>query len=258
MAKKLKEYYDEKLLHFLAEKILNVKGSFNTKSFIKSSLNELKGLELKDRIKLIGKNIHENLEGQYPEQIKILEKILGDENLTSFGTFYNYFWQWCLSSVVEQYGLEYKRESMDFIYKLTKRSTGEFAIRPFLIEDPQFVFKKMKKWSQDDNFHVRRLSSEGLRPLLPWAKKCTHFIEKPEPVFKLLKSLNHDSDRYVVNSVANHMGDMLKLNYEAAMNELLSWSDTDDTETKWLIRHSVRNLRKKENKEAMELTERMK
>ena len=29
----------------------------------------------------------------------------------------------------------------------------------------------MLKWSQSKNVHVRRLSSEGIRPRLPWAKK---------------------------------------------------------------------------------------
>jgi len=54
------------------------------------------------------------------------------------------------------------------------------------------------------------------------------------------------------------MGDMLKLNREYTMRELNEWSKNAKDNTKWIIRHAVRNLRKKEDNEAIDLTERMK
>ena len=131
-------------------------------------------------------------------------------------------------------------------------------MRPFMLEDPEYVFSRLSSWSQDSNFHVRRLSSEGLRPLLPWAKKCVHFVNQPKALFKMLKGLSNDPEKYVLTSVANHMGDMLKLNPDATKVELDRWSRKAPDNTRWLIRHAIRNLRKKEDAWAIELTDKMK
>ena len=258
MAKKLKEYFDQTHIDDLSASIRKVSDAFNSRSFKLNAKKDLEEYELKDRIRRIAAALHNSMDGSYEEKIRVLSRILGPENPGSFGSFNDYFWQWTLSSVVEQFGLEHRETSMDFIYELTKRSTGEFAIRPFLIQDPEYVFSIMRKWSKDKNFHVRRLSTEGLRPILPWAKKCTYFVDKPAAMFRHLNSLKSDKERYVVNSVANHMGDMLKLNYEFSMLELEKWSSTANETTKWLIRHAVRNLRKKEDRRAIELTRKMK
>ena len=55
----------------------------------------------------------------------------------------------------------------------------------------------MKQWSTDDNFHVRRLSCEGVRPKLPWAKKLDVFVENPKPILPILNKLKDDKSKYV-------------------------------------------------------------
>lgn len=257
MAKKLKEYFDEACIDGLAIDISRQYRDFEKSSFKKHALDGLQKLELKDRVSQIGSSIYNHLDGTLSSKLLVLKNILGPENPGSYGTFNTYFWTWCLSSVVEQFGMEDREASMDFIYELTKRSTGEFALRPFLIHDPEYVFKKARIWSVDKNFHVRRLSSEGLRPLLPWARKCTYFVEKPTPVFNLLKSLASDEEKYVLTSVANHMGDMLKLNFESSILELESWANLDSDSTNWLIRHALRNQRKKGIQRAISLSEKL-
>ena len=258
MAKKLKEYFDKQMLQFFSEKLIEIVDDFDSKSFVNKTNKLLTPLELKDRVKVIGQALFDYIPGGYKETLSVLHEILGPENENDFGTFNDFFWIWPISSVVEQFGFEYKKESLGLIYEITKRGTGEFAIRQFIQDDPKGMLVVMEEWSKDKNFHVRRLSSEGWRPLLPWAKKIDAFIENPKPIAKILKTLNKDSSRYVQTSVANHMGDLLKVNYEFAMPELLKWSKTKDVNTKWIIRHAVRNLRKKGNEEAIELTERMK
>jgi 3-methyladenine DNA glycosylase AlkC len=61
--------------------------------------------------------------------------------------------------------------SLNFIKELTKRFTGEYAIRPLLATKPKETIKTTVKWSKDENVHVRRLASEGVRISLPWSKK---------------------------------------------------------------------------------------
>jgi len=255
--KKLKDYFDDQCVVDISSKLTAVQDHFPTKLFIKDATGGLEDLELKARVKKIGNSIYKYLPGVLDQKLETLHLILGPPNPGSYGTFNDYFWQWCLSSVVEQYGHEDREASMAFIYELTQRSTGEFAVRPFLMKDPDFVFQRLKSWSAETSFHVRRLCSEGLRPLLPWASKCIYFVDNPKAVFKLLRSLSRSEEKYVLTSVANHMGDMLKLNYDMTMLELEAWSETDNKSMRWLIRHALRNPRKKGDKRAIDLSDKM-
>lgn len=76
------------------------------------------------------------------------------------------------------------------------------------------------KWSRSPNLHARRLSSEGLRPRLPWAKKLDIFIYEPLPILPILNNLKDDKSRYVQKSVANCLNDILKDNLKIGMTIL--------------------------------------
>ena len=74
------------------------------------------------------------------------------KNELETGTFTNYYWINPVSRYVEKYGLEHYALSIRAIEEITKRSTGEFAIRPFLERYPEKALKQMYRWSEDDNF----------------------------------------------------------------------------------------------------------
>jgi len=46
--------------------------------------------------------------------------------------FTKYYWIMPIAKYVEKYGLDHFSESMDAIEKITKRNTGEYAIRRFI------------------------------------------------------------------------------------------------------------------------------
>ena len=253
MAKKLKLYFDDQLAKDLAGLLAEQLTGFNNNSFAKQIISQIDDFELKDRVKIFGKALYEFIPGSYKEKLEVLQSIMGPENPNSYGTFMEYFWLWTFSSVVEQYGVEERDASLSFIYELTKRATGEFAIRQFIEQDPKATVRLMQKWSRDKNFHVRRLSTEGLRPLLPWAPKLKVFVDNPDPVFVILERLKTDPEKYVHTSVANHIGDYLKVNYDYTMDVLKFWVKSDSDITKWVIKHGTRNLRKKEDQGVMEL-----
>jgi len=257
MAKKLKEYFNKEMLVFFADKLSEKVNDFDKIAFVRTTNKLILPLELKDRVKVVGQKLNEFIPGNYTQKTQVLLSILGPENDGDFGTFNDFYWVWPISSVIEQFGLEHKKESLDLIYNITKRGTGEFAIRQFIEKEPKVMLKQMKKWSKDKNFHVRRLSSEGWRPRLPWAKKLDVYLDDLNPVVHILQSLNDDSSRYVQTSVANHMGDLLKINREYTIDVLNDWSMAATDNTKWIIRHAIRNLRKKNDEEALALTERM-
>ena len=86
---------------------------------------------------------------------------------------------------------------MSAIEEITKRGTGEYAVRVFIKKYPQDSLKTMTQWACSSNFHLRRLASEGLRPKLPWASKLEIFINDPSPVFAVLEILKEDDVRFV-------------------------------------------------------------
>ena len=103
----------------------------------------------------------------------------------------------------------------------------------------------MTHWAQSDNFHLRRLSSEGLRPKLPWAKKLDLFTENPTPVFAILELLKDDPIKFVMKSVGNHLADYLKLNPSRALLLLDRWAaDPNATPHRhWIIKHAKRKFK---------------
>jgi len=253
----LKNYFGIELLNDLSYKILRIQKNFDSNSFIEETSPLLEHLELKDRTYTIADGIEKYLPGGYEKQIAVLVKILGPENPDSYGTFMKFFWTWVIGAFIERHGLAHGELSIRAIKELTKRGTGEFAIRPLIRNNPQALLKVMHLWSLDENFHVRRLSSEGLRPNLPWAKKMTLFIDNPDPVFSIINNLKNDSQKYVQTSVANLVNDYLKVNNSYAMHIIRSWSKSPQIHTKWIIKHAIRNYRKKKEPWALKMTEKM-
>jgi len=122
--------------------------------------------------------------------------------------FTDYYWILPIAQIVEDCGLMDIKLSMGALEEITKRSTGEWAIRPYLNEYPKKTQKQMKSWAKDNNFHVRRLASEDIRINLPWAMKMPQFIDDP-PIIEIISLHKDDPSRYVQKSVANNINDLL-------------------------------------------------
>ena len=91
------------------------------------------------------------------------------------------FAAWPLIDWVGEYGLDQFDASLKALRKLTELFSAEFAIRPFLIEDPDRALRHLKTWLDDPNEHVRRLISEGTRPRLPWGRRLAHVSSRIPP-----------------------------------------------------------------------------
>lgn len=252
--KQLKYYYGKELAELLADKITPVYTKFNRMDFIKTISKRVKDLELKARVEVITDALREFLPSNYKSSVNILLKILGPENENETGMFKEYYWLMPVALYIEKYGLDDFDTSINAIYEITKRNTGEYAVRPFIRKYPDKTLKVMKKWSKDKNVHVRRLSSEGCRPRLPWSEKLDEFIKDPAPIIPILENLKEDRSMFVKKSVANSVNDILKDNYGQGIKLLKEWSKSKNPDTKWIIKHALRNEIKKRNPEALKLT----
>lgn len=251
--KKLKYWFDGELAVNLAEKIGHRYPGFDTEKFVQRISAGVGGLELKDRVELMADALAENMFPEYTHSLKILIDILGPENPLETGIFTEGYWVMPIAKYVEKYGIDDFEISMRGIEEITKRNTGEYAIRPFLVRYPSKTDQQMAAWSRNANFHVRRLASEGMRPRLPWAAKLDRLIADPAPILPVLENLKDDPSRYVQKSVANNLHDILKDNREIAMKVVRSWSVGATKPRRWIIRHSLRNAVKAGDREAAEI-----
>lgn len=147
-----------------------------------------------------------------------------------------------IGKFIEMYGLEYFDDSIGAIEEITKRNTGEYAIRPFLRTYPERTIAVMQQRAVSPNFHLRRLASEGCRPKLPWATKLDTFIENPAPVFLILERLIADPIKFVQKSVSNNLTDYLKVNKDAAIAFIKQFEKSENKHTQWILKHATRKI----------------
>ncbi len=143
--------------------------------------------------------------------------------------------------------------ALDLLHAATQRFSMEFYIRPFLNRWPDETLARLSDWAEDDNYHVRRLVSEGTRPKLPWAKAVTL---SPDQTLPLLDRLHADTTRYVTRSVANHLNDLTKSHPDLAMDQLEAWSARGNQQAKeldWMTRHALRTRVKAGHPRAMKM-----
>ncbi|SFH65247.1 3-methyladenine DNA glycosylase AlkC [Tindallia magadiensis] len=230
------------LAELLADKILDVYENFPRQAYV-NAVNEKCGhLSYSKRIELHAEELYHALPKDYETAINILVSVLGEENEKETGMFSEFYWILPIGKYVEKYGLDHFDLSLKAIEEITKRNTGEYAIRPFIRKDPDRLIKTMTEWATSENFHLRRLASEGLRPKLPWAPKLDTFIDNPQPVFAILELLKEDQVMFVKKSVANHLTDWLKVNKEPTAKLIKQWSGSEDKHTQWIIKRATRKI----------------
>lgn len=141
-----------------------------------------------------------------------------------------------------RHGLDAHRDrALDLLHAATRRFSMEFYIRPFLNRWPAETLARLSEWASDDNYHVRRLVSEGTRPKLPWARKVELTLDQTLP---LLDRLQADGTRFVTRSVANHLNDVAKTDPDAVLGRLKAWDGAGQAakEHDWMRRHALRTL----------------
>lgn len=227
---------------------------FDKASFCKVSA-QLPPLELKARVELISATLFDHLPNDYERALKIL--MLATTKPKAGQPALQGFELWPLTTFIEKFGLDHPDQSLLALYELTQRFTAEFAIRPFILQNPKRTLKVLQKWADDPNHHVRRLVSEGSRPRLPWGLRLKFLIEDPAPTLPLLERLKYDEELYVRKSVANHLNDISKDHPDLVVKIAKQWLQKapakHQKKIQWIVRHSLRSLLKAGHTEALQL-----
>lgn len=236
-------YFGENLAQILSQNIKAVYPKFDAQSYCGQIAESTPNLGYSQRILAHANALNELLPPDFRRAAEILVAILGEENPNETGMFKHFYWTLPLAKYVEIYGLDDFETSMNATMEITKRGTGEYAVRAFIKKYPQDSLKTMTQWARSSNFHLRRLASEGLRPKLPWASKLELFISDPRPVFAVLEILKEDEVRFVQRSVANNVADYLKVNFAAAKELLVRWQSSQNKNTQQIVRHATRKIK---------------
>ena len=246
MAELLKNAFNKQYISQLSQLIYAEHKPFNRGQFSKDVFsNQWRNYELKQRMRHISHCLNAHLPKNYKQSVSILDKVAPQFTGMTGMQFPDF---------IEVFGLKNKdlKTSLKALEKWTKYSSSEFAIRPFIVRHPEPTLKRLYDWSSSKSEHIRRLSSEGCRPRLPWAMALPEFKKDPRPIIGILEKLKEDPSLYVRRSVANNINDITKDNPELALKLVTGWKGANE-ETDWIIKHSMRTLLKASHPKALKL-----
>ena len=201
-------------------------------------------LELKERINWIAECLIPALPQDFPAAADVITAALPPPlDPTKRDDDFGHFVYAALGEYAVMRGVpDHPDRLLDLIEALTQRFSMEFALRPILNAWPDLLLDRLKGWSQHDNYHVRRLVSEGTRPKLPWGQGIGLQVNQPLP---LLDQLHADPTRFVTRSVANHLNDISKTAPDLVVARLTAWQAEGRQNAKeldWMTRHALRGL----------------
>jgi len=246
MAKQLKDSLDIDVVALLAEAFASECPAFDGRSFRAVIGATLEDRELKDRVNLIADTLASHLPPDYSAALTVVVAVAHNPRIEGFAA-------WPLCSFVERHGIAYPDLSLDAMPELTVKWSCEFAIRPFLDRHLDLTRSYLRDWVTDPDESVRRLPSEGTRPLLPWGPRVAALMDNPEIGLEILRELRHDPSETVRRSVGNHLNDISKADPALVVETIGDWLDDDEPVDARMISHALRTLVKRGDSPALAL-----
>ena len=244
MAEQLKNLYSKEFIKKLANRLFLIFTNFEKEDFVNSIFDtSWQNLELKQRMRHIAITLNKYLPLSYKKQLEILKEVKKDFTGLEAMIFQDF---------VEVFGLDDFDESMKALEVFTQDASSEFAIRQFILKYEEQTMNQMKIWAKSKNEHLRRLSSEGCRPRLPWAISLPKFKQNPTKALEIIELLKNDKSLYVRKSVANNLNDISKDNPQLVI-KFVKENLGSTKELDWICKHASRTLLKKGDKQILEL-----
>ena len=248
------QLFNAQTVQRLARAVKASHADFNEDNFVAQALLRFPDLELKARIHHLVFCLGQQLPTDFNQAVAILRAALPpplDPKLTD-NDFGDFIWvvpgEYIAAHGCREAHLEV---ALAFLREATQRFSSEFALRPFLQNYPAQTLAHVRQWALDDNYHVRRLASEGTRPFLPWAQRV---VLPLSTLADILEHLYFDDTRYVTRSVANALNDISKIDAQQALDLIEMWGSRGQQradEFDWMARHALRSLLKADHPRAL-------
>jgi len=258
MAEAFKDKFNSTAIACLSRHIKAHYSDFESRHFERAATHNIASLELKERSNQIVAALLKYMPDDFSKATNILHQSLAeelpDEKLNfdsgeSGDSRDSGVSGWMLMPVADyitcrilQHPLQHHQLGMELLKACTKRFSAEFAVRPLLRDMPEQTMAYMYEWLSDPNLHVRRLVSEGTRPMLPWGVRLHAFVDNPQLILPLLKQLRDDDSEYVRRSVANSLNDIAKHHPNLVADIAEKWWQEGNKNRIKLLKHACRTL----------------
>lgn len=250
MANLLKDIYSPAFYNRLSDSLAHSVPGFDNAKFIKAIFgNGFEGMELKERMKHTARVLHTFMPAGYKGTADLMKTII--QRLRADGFRDQMLEFMFLPDYIETFGIDDYKESVKALGYITQFVSCEFSVRPFIIRYPDKMMAQMLQWSLHANEHVRRLSTEGCRPRLPWAMALPALKKDPAAILPVLENLKNDASEYVRRSVANNLNDIAKDNPDIVTGLAAKWKGISK-ETDAIIKHGSRTLLKQRHSAILE------
>lgn len=246
----LKYIYSTAFITQLEDEISSFFPQFDHEGFRKAVFAEpWTDLELKQRMSRIADSLIAYLPDEVESRTQLLENLCAYKVKNQAGMNFEYMF---IPEIIEKTCLENPHRAFEAFEKITVFTSCEFAVRIFIIQYPELSMEKMAAMANSELEAVRRFSSEGCRPRLPWARSLNHFQHNPEPIWPILHGLLDDPSEFVRRSVSNNLNDISKDHPQLVLEfAQAAWNDSENR--KKLLKHALRTLLKKGNRDALSL-----
>lgn len=257
MPEPFKNFFNLPLIEKMGALLVNAYPAFDRQKFATLATKDFEELELKQR----SNQIRDALVATLPHDIAVAGPILiatlgpqspidgsttrkQNDGLSGFAIM-------PMADFVAEIGINDLKTSFAVLVELTKRFSAEFAVRPFIIAAPENAMSHFATWANSENAHVRRLASEGCRPLLPWGLRLQQFVKDPTPILPILEALKDDPTEYVRRSVANNLNDIAKNQPDMVARIAKEWLEGASNNRQRLVRHACRTLIKNDHQQTL-------
>ena len=237
-----KDWFNENFYSSIGKSFEKILPSFDNQEFKNQVLTkEFEGYELRDRMMHTVKVLRKFMNADYSAACNQLISMM--HQLSSDGHDTDKFEYMLMPDFILLFGVKSPEASIKTMEKLTQFTSCEFAVRPFLLKHPEIMYPQMLEWSKHSAWQVRRLSSEGFRPNLPWGMGIPSLKTDPSPILPVLENLMEDENEVVRRSAANNLNDISKNHPKLVIEMAQKWKGKSK-ETDALIKHASRTLLK--------------
>lgn len=238
----LKDIYSTSFYDKFADHLAIVVPAFDKALFIKQIFSpDFEEKALKERMRHTAVVLHQFLPADFPVAVDLLRELIA---VLRGGAFSRGGLEFMfLPDYIELYGLNDYHNAVKAFEFITQFISCEFAVRPFILKYETEMLAQMEQWSLHQSAGVRRLSSEGSRPRLPWAMAIPSLKKNPQPLFQLLENLKNDPSESVRRSVANNLNDIAKDHPDVVIDIAGRWKGLTK-ETDAIVKHGCRTLLK--------------